>query len=191
MALTDNIFCEDCIDDICAAAAFPVAIDYAAHCEESNDDLISEIFFTDQAHPLTADPAIAGSWAPRLSNTTTTGNPIRSILVPKFTKPRVDGAVKTSIDGNRSKLIDVDRTITGLIDDDSDEMYDLMKTLQCNGNVLFWYRAGKHIYGGQSGIKGSMRPAYGIVDEDGFAHKWGLTIGWRAKCEEPRVLAAI
>jgi hypothetical protein len=191
MALTDNIFCEDCVDDLCAEAALPVAIDYAEYCEVSNDDLIEEIFYTDQGHPLTADPSLAASWSTRLSNTSTTGFPIRSIRVPKFTKPRVDPAVKTSIDGNRSTLVDVDRTITGLIDDDSDEMYALMKALQCNGNVRFWYRAGKHIYGGQSGIKGGMRPSYGILDEDGYAHKWGLTIGWRAKCEEPRVLAPI
>ncbi len=195
--MADNLFCPPCIDDYCADTAVLPGLDYEDYCEETNDDLISEVFYTDQAHPLEGDVSLAATWAARLSNTSdgsgSAGNvahPIRSIKVPRFTRPRVDAAYKTSIDGKRSIAQPTDRRITGLIDDTSTRMQNLMTALQCNGDVLFWYRAGKYIYGG-SGIAGSMQPKFGITDEDGFAHKWGLDVLWKAKCDEPRVLAAI
>ncbi len=94
---------------------------------------------------------------------------------------------KTTKSGNSAILDETERTITYVNDDDdSDEMYEFMRALQCNGNVKMWYVSGNHLYGGQNGIDCVIKPAYGIVDGADIAHRWGVTVSWRSKCEEPR-----
>lgn len=191
-----NNFCPECVDDLCVDAVLP-AIDYEDYCEVQNDDLIDEIYYTDRAHPLTDDPDELSSWGTRLSNTSdgtgTTGNvanPIRTIKVVDAEKPKPTLNYKNNRAGNSAKLGRSPRQITGIVDDDSDAMYDLMRKLQCNGNVKIWYRSGKHIYGGKDGIDCVIKPTYGIVnDTNNLSHSWSFTIDWTSECEEPRFVS--
>lgn len=193
-----NDFCPDCVDDLCADVALD-AIDYTNYCEVNNDELIDEIFYTDRAHPLSGDPDELASFGTRLSNTSngsgTTENvahPIRRLKVIDAEKPKGTLNYKNNRAGDSAKLGRSPRQITGIIDDDSDEMYELMRSLQCNGNIKMWYKAGKHIYGGQDGINAVIKPTYGIVnDTNGLAHSWSFAIDWTSKCEEPRFVSAI
>ncbi|RIV23594.1 hypothetical protein DYU11_11475 [Fibrisoma montanum] len=174
------------------------------HCEVFNDELISEIFFTDRAGALEADPTLAASWTPRLTNTggpestpTAIPHPIRHFKVVDGEKPIATLNYKTTRGGSSSILGRSTRTVTLVLEDDSDEMYELMTALQCNGNVLFAYRSGKHIYGMKAGAGGGtfieavIKPTYGIVSGTEISHRWQVTIEWSAKCEETRILAPI
>ncbi len=83
------------------------------------------------------------------------------------------------------------RSNTFIVDDDSDEVYELMRALQKNGNVTYWYRSTPHMYGGQAGINALIKPSYGIVDGSDLAHRWSIEVIWSCTCEEPRFLAPI
>lgn len=187
MAILNN-FCPACTEDFCVDSILPALP--ANHCESVSDAKITEIFYTDRAHPLTADPALVASWS-RVSNVIATGFPIRSLAVDNFEKPVPTLNYKLTRSGNSASLDISPRQISGVIEDSSTPMYELMRKLQCNGNVLFWYRAGGYIYGGQSGIKGVIKPTHGIVNGSEIAFRWNIAIDYASRCEEERVVAAI
>lgn len=186
--MATNIFCPVCEDNLCVDGALPIVLD---HCEENNDELIDEIFFTSKGKGLPGLPSAAASWADRLSNSETNDYPIRSLKVVKGVKPLSTLNYKTNRAGNGARLSLSPRTNEFVIDDDHDAIYALMTALQCNGNVQYWYRSGKHIYGGQPGIDSVIKPTYGIVDDAEMAHRWSVQVSYTTKCEEPRHLAGI
>lgn len=196
-----NSFCPDCVDDLCVDAALPPLV---LGCEIMNDSPIEEIFLTDQGHPVTADPTIAGSWTTRLSNTSdgsgsgsNVANPIRHIEIVDGEKPAATLNYKSNRRGTQAKLSKSTRTITFIDDDNSDSKYAFYRGLQCNGNALMYYRSGSHFYGGKAGagngvgIACVVKPVHSIVPNstDGGGHRWTVTIEWSAKCEEDRFTA--
>ncbi|MGF7219043.1 hypothetical protein GGR92_005223 [Spirosoma lacussanchae] len=196
-----NAFCGDCVDDYCVDAVLP-ALEPA--CEVSNDEAITEIFLTDQGHPIVGDPTLAASWTARLSNTsdgsgTGDGNvahPIRSIEIVDGQKPVPTLNYKKNLRGTQARLGKSTRTITFVDDDDSDAKYKMWLAYQCNPNALLYYRSGKHFYGKDAsktgagsavGIRCAVKPTYGIVPGGtDMAHRWTVTIEWDATCEEDR-----
>jgi len=174
-------------------------------CEVANDDGVSEVFLTDVGHPIAGDPTLAASWTARLSNTSTgdgtaqnVANPIRFLDIFEGSKPDATLNYKKNRRGTQARLGNSTRTITFVDDDDSDAKYALYTGLQCNGNVLMYYRSGKHFYGSDQsrtgvgsgvGIRCVVKCVYGIVPGTEIAHRWTVTIEWDAKCEEGRFTA--
>lgn len=169
-------------------------------CKVANDAKISEVFYTAQNAPITGDPSLAASWTARLSNSSdgsgTAGNvanPIRHLIVDDGEKPAVTPTYKKNKAGDIQILDKTARSITYVDDDNSDAKYAFYRKLQENGAVLVFYRAGKHFYGGSAGvgkgvgIKGTVKPSYGIVaGADGMAHRWTVSVEWDATIEEDR-----
>lgn len=196
-----NSFCEECVDDLCVDAVLPVL---ESACEVLNDEAITDIYLTDQGHPVAGDPALIASWTARLSNTSngdgTTGNvahPIRHIEVVDGEKPAATLNYKKNRRGTQARLQKSTRTITYIDDDDSDAKYQMYLGYQCNGNALMYYQSGKHMYGKDKaktgagsgvGIACVVKPVYEITPNatDGGGHRWTVTIEWDAKCEEDR-----
>ncbi|OJW75705.1 hypothetical protein [Spirosoma sp. 48-14] len=195
-----NNFCAECVDDLCVDAALPALV--LGSCDVDNDEGITEVFYTDQGHPVAGDPASAASWTTRLSNTSdgtggsgNVANPIRHYEVYKGKKPQATLNYKKNQKGTGVRLQDSTRSITFKDEDDSDGKYEFYRNLQCNGNILLYYRSGKHFYGSNGstgagsgvGIKAVIKPVYEIDPESAtMAHAWFVTIEWDAKCEEGR-----
>ncbi len=198
-----NEFCGACVDDYCADAVLPPL---AVACEVMNDEGFTDLFVTDQGHPVTGDPTLIASWTPRLSNTSDgsggTGHvafPIRHIEIPNGERPAPSLAFKKNIRGTQSRLQKSERTITFTDDDDSQAKYDMYRAYQCNGNVLLYAKSGLHLYGGKAGVGNGygiaavIEPVYAVVPSatDGGAHRWIVTVRWSAKCEEDRFISPL
>ncbi|WP_460963057.1 hypothetical protein [Spirosoma litoris] len=202
MALND--FCVDCTDDYCVDAVLPPL---AVACAVTNGHPVEEVFFTDQGHPVTGDPTQAASWTTRLSNTSDgtgsgSGNvahPIRHFAIVNGQKPAGTPTYIKNQAGTQATLDKYTRSITFFDDDNSDAKYAMYRGYQCNGNVLLYYRSGKHFYGGSAGagngvgIACVIKPVHAILpgSTDGGAHRWIVTIEWDARCEEDRFTAPL
>lgn len=155
-------------------------------CEKVNNEEITELFWS--KNPLASGTLT--EWNSRLSNTETTNNVIRRLGV-SANLPRVDAQFKTSRKGTRVPL-EVDRAITFAIEEDSDAFFEWLHGLQCGQSGLFWFRSGKHIYGGNAGIFGSLISSYEINSESELmAHNWQVSFQFKSKCFPNRDLAVI
>jgi len=156
-------------------------------CETPNNDQITEIFWSNT--PL--EDGDLTEWNARLSNsaTATTGT-MRSLKV-LADLARVEAAFKTSKLGSSIPL-ETEKIIAFSYEDDKDSAFDFFKTLQCGLTKLFWFRSGGHIYGGLSGIYGTLLANYEINSEsDLMAHNWALQLRFKSKCFPDRVVAVI
>lgn len=156
-------------------------------CETPNNEQITEIFWSNT--PLTAGDL--SEWNTRLSNTATaTTGTIRSLKV-KMDLPRVDQAFKSSQNGSRIP-IETEKVASCSVEDDKDAAFNFYKTLECGMTKLFWWRSGGHIYGGLSGIYGTLGANYEINSQsDLMAHNWLLQLTYKSKCFPERTVAVI
>ncbi|HSW79968.1 MAG TPA: hypothetical protein VLG47_04285 [Candidatus Saccharimonadales bacterium] len=156
-------------------------------CESPNDDEITELFMSNSA----LSSGNQTEWNNRLSNSSTdSGTAIRSIDC-LANLPRVDPVFKTSQKGSRLPQ-KADRVISFVIEDDKDSAFNYFKTLQCGAKKLFWFRSGGHIYGGLSGIEGTIISSYEInKDSENMAHNWQIQVSFRSVCFPDRVAAVI
>lgn len=157
------------------------------NCEKLNNDRITELFFS--GLPLAS--GLLTEWNSRFSNVSTaTDNTIRSLKM-EGDLPRVEAAFKTSRKGGALPL-ETDKVVTFIYEDDSDPSFNYFKTMQCGMSKLFWLRSGAHIYGGLSGIYGTLVASYEINgDSDAMAHNWLIQIRFRSKCFPDRTAAVI
>lgn len=158
-------------------------------CEAPNDDDISEVFFSRSGFDDIGDLT---EWNTRLSNSATdTGDKVRSVKEINGSLPGVDPTFKTTPRGS-SLPQETDKVITFSIYDDKDTAFTYWSQFQCGAKVYAWFRSGKHIYGGDSGIESTILSRYEINPEsDGMAHAWLVQIRFRSKCFPSRDLAVI
>lgn len=155
---------------------------------------LSEIEKIYIAKPIAAafsDVAIATEWSTRLSETSVTGDDSIRPLVVIADKPQPSNVVKEISNGRRMN-VRKDHTINVTIDDVSDENYEFMRTLECGGQVKFWYQtAGGYLYGGNDGIQGTI-VLDGVLNRgrDEIETLTG-TITWSAKFSPERVVSPI
>ena len=156
-------------------------------CEAPNNDQITEIFYSNQS----LETGLLTEWNTRLSNrSTANANTIRSLKM-LGDLPHVEPAFKTSRLG-ASIPIETDKVINYTIEDDKDSVFEFYKQLQCGLTKKFWFRSGGHIYGGLSGIYGTLVGHYGIDSaSDLMAHHWKVQLRFRSKCFPDRVVAVI
>lgn len=156
-------------------------------CEEPNNDNVTELFWSNQA--LTT--GLVTEWNTRLSNSSQASpNTIRSLKI-SGNLPRVESAKKTSKLGSSIPL-EAESVLKFTYEDDKDSAFEFFYTLQCGMTKRFWLRSGKHIYGGLSGIHGTLSSTYEINDEsDLMAHNWLMNFSYKAKVFPPRTLAVI
>lgn len=156
-------------------------------CETPNNDLITEVFYSNT--PLAT--GTLSEWNSRLSNSAanTTGT-IRSIGVIA-SLPRVEPTFKTTKKG-ASVPLEVEREITFNIEDDKDFTFQFYQKIQCGITKNFWFRSGGHIYGGLTGIYGTLTASYEINEAaEGMAHNWESKLKFKSKCFPDRVAAVI
>jgi hypothetical protein len=162
-------------------------------CEVQNDEKITELRFGYNGKPLTSATPVPGAnfatqttaraeeWADRLDNSsdrTTMPDAIRFLKVPDFLLPPVDQATKTTQSGRLIGAAKTGRTVEGVIDDDSDAMYELLSNyVQCPKTILFWFVSGGHVYGGKTGFEATVLASYKIND-DNVSHSWAVRISF-------------
>lgn len=179
-----NNFCPDncpvnCADLLAVVPSLPA-------CETVSNDKITELFWSKS--PLSTGDL--SEWNTRLSNSATTATSIRSLVV-EANMPRVDAAFKTSQKGTMVPL-EVERVVGFNIEEDSDNYFNWLQELQCGQIARFWWRSGKHIYGGMSGVYGAMVSNFEINDQaELMAHNWDMQVRFKSKCTPPRTLAVI
>lgn len=179
-----NNFCPEYCPVDCATllATLPSVGD----CEKVNNEQITELFWSKNA----LSSGTISEWNTRLSNTDTTNNVIRRLEV-RANLPRVDAQFKSSVKGTRIPL-EVERVISFSIEEDSDAFFEWLHGMQCGQSGLFWFRSGGHIYGGLSGIYGSLISSYEINSEaELMAHNWQVEFQFKSKCFPVRTAAVI
>ncbi len=184
MAL-ENDWCNSLMCPIDCDDTLVVVPDFG--CEAPNDEKITEVFYSNTS-------LVSGNlaeWNSRLSNSATaTIGTIRSIKM-EGDLPRVDPAFKTSKRGSSIPQA-VDRIITFTIEDDKDAIFNFFANFQCGMTKKFWFRSGGHIYGGNSGIYGTLISSYEINSEsDLMAHNWQVQFRFKSKCFPARTVAVI
>jgi len=114
---------------------------------------IQRIFFTNPGQPL-INVADRLEWLARLSNTSTDDDAIRFIYVSgDLAEPEKQ---ETIISLDRKKYSPGEYTLNFDLQETNDINYNLLRTLHCNLDNLFWFATESHIYGGASGINGQM-----------------------------------
>lgn len=179
-----NNFCPDgCpldCDDILA-----VVPDFG--CEQPNDEDISRIYWGNSA----LETGLLTEMSARVSNSSTSGTDMIRFLDVQGNLPRVDPVIKRSKLGTAA-VQEADREITFTFEDDSDNSFALMSGFQCGMTKKFWFKSGKHFYGGLSGIDGTLYTSYEInKGGDLMAHNWAAKIVFKSKCFPSRVAAVI
>ena len=175
------------------SCTYELPVHTVSDCEVQNDEKITELRFGYNGKPLTSATPIPGpnfetqttaraeEWADRLDNTsdrTTMPDAIRYLKVPDFLLPPVDQATKTSASGRIVGAAKTGRTVEGVIDDDSDAMYELLSNyVQCPKTILFWFVSGGHVYGGKTGFEATVLASYKIND-DNVSHSWAVKISF-------------
>lgn len=157
-------------------------------CEEPNDEPITELFWSKK--PLVS--GLLSEWNARLSNSATdTDGIIRSLNGIEGDLKRVEKQFKTSQRGS-SRIQDVDRVIPFSIEDDKDPTFAFLKKFEKGITGFFWFRSGGHIYGGLSGIFGTLFSDYEInKDSELMAHNWDMQFRFKSKVFPDRVTAVI
>lgn len=183
MATTNNFCPENCpldCDDVLA-----VIPDFG--CEQPNDEQITAIYFSTK-------PLVTGNlteWNTRLSNSDTAVDVIRYFEGIFANMPHVDPAFKESQRGSRMPQ-DTSKVLSYVEEDDSDEMHATLKKYECGITGYFWFKSGKHIYGGLGGIYGTLVTVYGIDKESqNMAHNWRVSFSYKSRCSPPRTLAVV
>jgi len=114
---------------------------------------IQRIYFTNPGNPL-VNVESAPEWIDRLSNTSVADDAIRFLYVSgDLAEPE---KTETIISLDRKKYSPGEYTLNFDLQETNDINYDLMRTLHCNLDHLFWFATESHIYGGASGITGQM-----------------------------------
>lgn len=166
-------------------------------CEVYNDDLIDQIRFGFAGKPLTTATPVVGSptyvadttaraqeWGTRLDNVAlkaTKPNAIRFLDVTDGQLPAVDQATKTSANGTIIPAKVTPRTVTFVVDDNSDAMYDFLSEFtECPRKILMWFVSGSHVYGGKAGFEATVLASYKI-STDGISHSWSITVNFKQR----------
>jgi hypothetical protein len=144
-------------------------------------DEISMILFS--RSPFTNDPIEddvdwATEYSTRLSNTTTTGTPIRFKMVNAEMPDVSPDTVTDEFGGKRVKW--ANRTIQFEDSDFSNENYAWHQKAICMGELRFWYVIGGYIYGGKSGIRANFQSIPSSVQSgDSITNKFKCEIAFR------------
>lgn len=139
---------------------------------------ISDIYVTNVGNPLT-DENDPSEWAMRLG--LPDSDPAKMTrLVVMAEKP--DAEVPETDASHGRKAYGVPRhTITGVIDEVSDENYEFMRAIRCGKTVLLWYKKldGK-AYGGAEGVEASMKIGHAIPLSAQELENLPFTFSWTA-----------
>lgn len=159
-------------------------------CDVLNDKLVSDLYITRQ-------PLVDGDldeWTERLSNTallSADADAIRHLKVIDGTIPAAEVTFKTMRSGLKVPQ-EIDRTLEFIVEDDSDAAYSFFSQFQCGFGGLFFFKSGIHMYGGLSGIKGSLVSRYGIEQSDtDISHLWRIQMQFKSLCFPTRVAAVV
>lgn len=179
----------------------------SADCEVYNTDLIDQLRFTFGAQPLTTAQPLIGSagyaaavtaraaeWATRLDNVAlkaTKPNAIRYWDITDAQLPATDAATVTSANGTVVPLRSTPRTITFVVDDDSDGMYEFLSEFtECPRKILLWFKSGSHVFGGKAGLESTILATYKIGG-DGVSRSWTVTVNFKQRGRLYRELVTV
>lgn len=167
----------------------PPTVDFSLCNPEINNGQIAHIFMTTIGNPLT-NAANVLEWDTRLDNDAAGASKIRALTV-------IGGKPAPA---STEKEISLGRKVTGVkaftlnfkVDETNQINYDAMRTMECNGNFLFWYQTRDGLlYGGNSGIEGKFLVNEEIPDAYTDLITLTGTITWESKYHPERQVSPI
>lgn len=177
-SVCETIVCDDNCEDELPAVSFTLC------APEINFGEIDAIFMTNIGNPLT-DETSAAEWAVRLAAIDDT-KMIELYVVGEKPVPEEQEVVTSrniTVTGQKT------HTIPFEIHQTNHTNYEFMRSLECNRQVLIWYRtAGGKLYGGKSGISATVKLNHLIPKTRKEITMFVGTAKWDAKfhpCECP------
>lgn len=127
----------------------------------------------------------ATEWTGLISNDGTAGGEIRDLVViaskPEPESNEIEMSLKRKIHPPKK------HTITGRIDEVSDENYEMLRTLECGGTWLVWYSTGEYMYGGNDGIEAQIVMNEIIPESTDELVHFAFTVSWESKFAPERI----
>lgn len=147
---------------------------------------IAVLYWANVGYPLT-DESDVTEWHARLNLPDNDPAKIIKLIVnaeqPDADVPEIDAS------GGRKAYGIPKRTITGEIDEVSDENYELMRNLRCGKTVLCWYEKLDGIaYGGPSGVEMSVKMGHVIPKTAQELENLPFTLTWQNEFDPCRFI---
>lgn len=136
------------------------------------------------------DVSNLAEWTTRLSATSLDPDAIRRFRVIGNMPAGTSSPVPISL--GQTYYPEKERTMSIMLEDNSQENYDFMRYLECQFTVKIWAQtAGGDLFGGDCGIDVNIEPAYTIEDGQGSIHKQVWNITWKSKFSPNREVSPL
>jgi len=183
---------EDCDSFVMPSVNFADCVDSVTEEESEISELFLDTPVDDGSGNITAangpgDWTSASSWASAIQQS---GSGVRHLIGIGDKGPGEQS--ERTISRGRTKYGSKTFTVNFSIDDVTTENYELIRSLECGIDVIFWYQTkGGYLYGGTEGIKGTAKADWDLQRGDGTYANGVITITWKAGCNPQRIVSPI
>ncbi len=163
-------------------------VEFSDCAPDINNAQIRNIYIANVGYPM-ADWNDPAEWAARFNQFGGSANSIRKLTVIAD-KPKPEQTEK-KISHDRTILGKKGHSINVEIDETNLTNYEMMRTLECGKQYLFWYEDETNLYGGTDGIKASINLDH-IIDKDSQAIQLlSGAIKWTSQFHPERITSPI
>lgn len=166
-------------------------VDFDACAPNVNPSEITKIYVAKPSVEAFTNWELAPEWVERISQVDVVSPDAIRPLTVIADKPAPAPVVK-EISNSRRIVLRKDHTLNVTIDDVSTTNYEFARSMECGGQIRFWYEtAGGFLFGGNEGIEGTLVLDNILNRGRDETETLAGTITWSAKFSPERTLSPI